>query len=174
MIQHFDYYLTNRFTEAFIADFRNDKTRKAAHEYRLFEGAKLMGKYIKTFRQSGIIDNEFCDEECRILIENFNIDSEVINDVQKLTNFQPPKNIQETADNFEKLEQLEKNLLLLLQINKRRFISSLDLVRSYLRQNMAFLDEFQKEILDMNKIIISLYRAFLTEDIARKRKSLEN
>jgi hypothetical protein len=156
MVQNLNYYLHIRFTDSFIEEFSNHARRNVKHEHYVSNGAILITKYIETFKQSGIINVNDCDEECLLFLEYFKFESEVVKGVKMLSNNKASNGL--AVNNFEKVEQLEKNLVLLSQVNERKFNLSLDRIRSFLK------NEVTAEKVDMNNIIIDLYSAFTKAD----------
>jgi hypothetical protein len=165
-IQHFKYYIENHFTDKFVTKFKNN--RDTRDELVLIGGAGLIRKYIETFKQSGIIDHKICDEKCNFLIENFYFNADVVNTVKELGGLNVSVERETLESNFEKIKQTERYIIMLYQINERKFKSSLDLIRHHIQNN--YQDRMNDKMIKSYNIIIDLYRAFMENDKEEKSR----
>jgi hypothetical protein len=90
MAQHFKYLMDNRLTEDFFTTFEDKSKGKNYDHYVLADSANLIRKYTETFKQNGVINDEDCDEACDILLENIHFNSDIIDKVTQLENFEIP------------------------------------------------------------------------------------
>jgi hypothetical protein len=178
-IQRFKYLMENDFTESFFKKF-GSQDHSPNEEYILYFGMNAITEYIESFKQSGVISADDCDEGCTTLLNNIFLNINVLERRKELKALDPLKGEEvgfanTLEKNLEKILHLEENLLQFIYVNDREFELLLVFVGRRLKDAVnAHVDKKSKDnIIGFNNHFIKLHNAFMKDNKTEMKDILQ-